>query len=222
MLRGPAGESIRRTVTIRPKKKAVFKIIEVNAQKGKHIAYDLKEIQGDRGPEYRLTVSNLKKEPGRYFDDIVLKTDRKIQPAISVRVTGDILAAKFIEIAPREINLVGLPGEQIQEQVKIVSLKKHPFKVLEVATKHGEDIKYKLEEVEEGEMPVYLLTVQSLRKEEGTFADIISLKTDSKIQPVIDIRVNGIVFGLDQKPYYEFYKDVIKQQQKVENSGRAK
>jgi hypothetical protein len=38
-----------------------------------------------------LTVENLKKDKGRYYDTISLKTDSKIRPLIKVRVNGYIL-----------------------------------------------------------------------------------------------------------------------------------
>jgi hypothetical protein len=40
---------------------------------------------------YILTVENLKKDPGRYYDIILLKTDSLIKPELQLSVYGQIL-----------------------------------------------------------------------------------------------------------------------------------
>lgn len=57
----------------------------------KYIRYKLKEAKRSERTEYVLTVANLKKEKGRYFETIKLKTDSKIRPEIRIRVYGNIL-----------------------------------------------------------------------------------------------------------------------------------
>ena len=57
----------------------------------KYIRYKLKETKRSERTEYVLTVANLKKEKGRYFETIKLKTDSKIRPEIRIRVYGNIL-----------------------------------------------------------------------------------------------------------------------------------
>jgi hypothetical protein len=46
------------------------------------------------GAGYILIVENLKKEKGRYYDMISLKTDSKIKPLIKINVYGHIVAPK--------------------------------------------------------------------------------------------------------------------------------
>ncbi len=93
---GDADSKIKRTVTIVPEKKYPFKIKEVTAQKGKDIKFELTEkksaLNGEDG--YVLTVENLKKNEGRYFDTLILKTNSTIRPEISIRVFGDIRKKK--------------------------------------------------------------------------------------------------------------------------------
>ena len=57
----------------------------------KYIRYELEEAKQSDKTEYVLTVANLKKEKGRYFETIRLKTDSKIRPDIRIRVYGNIL-----------------------------------------------------------------------------------------------------------------------------------
>jgi hypothetical protein len=61
-----------------------------NAKNGKFIKHTLEEVISSKGTEYLLNVENLKKEKGRYFDVIVLKTTSRIRPEINIGVFGDI------------------------------------------------------------------------------------------------------------------------------------
>jgi hypothetical protein len=90
-LEGPAGQPIEEVVTIIPGVKYPFKIIEAKARSGKRIRYSLSEVKGPNGPQYELTVKNIKSGKGRYIDTILLKTTSKKRPVININVYGDIL-----------------------------------------------------------------------------------------------------------------------------------
>ena len=90
-LRGFAPDPIVRTVKIIPEEKYPFKMVGDRTVNKKYISYELKEVKRSEKKEYVLTVANLKKEKGRYFETIKLKTDSKIRPEISIRVYGYIL-----------------------------------------------------------------------------------------------------------------------------------
>jgi len=90
-LRGFAPDPIVRTVKIIPEEKYPFKMVGDRTVNKKYISYELKEVKRSEKTEYVLTVANLKKEKGRYFETIKLKTDSKIRPEISIRVYGYIL-----------------------------------------------------------------------------------------------------------------------------------
>jgi hypothetical protein len=87
-LRGFVGDTIKRSVTIIPEKNYEFKITKVRARNGKYIAYQLEEVKGTQPTEYALVVENLRTEPGRYTDMIILETDSKIRRNVNVRVYG--------------------------------------------------------------------------------------------------------------------------------------
>lgn len=90
-LRGFTDSPITATVKIIPEKEYPFKIAEVKAIDGKNIHLDLKKNNGPEKEEYVLTVENLKKDKGRYFDTIKLTTDSKIRPEIKIHVYGYVL-----------------------------------------------------------------------------------------------------------------------------------
>jgi len=93
-MRGIVGDPIKGTVTIIPEKKYFFKILNLRAQDGKFIKYQLEEAKEADTTVYKLNIENLKTEAGRYYDSIILETDSKIRPQINVRVYGYIRPRK--------------------------------------------------------------------------------------------------------------------------------
>jgi len=91
ILRGNAGEPISGTVTITPDTKYPFKILETKPKNGTDIQAKTEEKQENNATTYIVSVENLKKVPGRYYDVITLKTDSTVKPEIQLSVYGQIL-----------------------------------------------------------------------------------------------------------------------------------
>jgi hypothetical protein len=89
-LYGKVGEPVKETVRIVPEDSYPFKILETKAQIGRDIRYELTSEKQAPGGAYLLTVENLKKETGRYYDTIFLVTDSRVKPKISIQVYGKI------------------------------------------------------------------------------------------------------------------------------------
>jgi len=110
-LRGDIEKQIKISVKIIPEEKYPFEIVEAKAKNGKFIKYKLEEVTSLKGTEYLLNVENLKREKGRYFDTIYLKTTSKIRPEIKISVYGNITdkkqssIKKVQEIPPRQKNI---------------------------------------------------------------------------------------------------------------------
>jgi hypothetical protein len=115
----------------------------------------------------------------------VLTNDQK-EPVVHLKITGQV--DQFAAISPRMLNLRGLAGETLQGTVKIVPDAKYAFKILSAESKEGK-LKVLLNEIKEGEKAGYALAVENLRTEAGSYNDTVVLKTDSNIQPEIDVRV---------------------------------
>lgn len=93
-LRGYAGDSIKASVSLIPEKKYPFKIVKARAKDGNNITFELEDPAKSEDGVYTLTVENLKKDTGRFFDTIILETDSKIRPELSVRVYGNLRPPK--------------------------------------------------------------------------------------------------------------------------------
>lgn len=88
--KGKPGDNLSEVVTITPKEKFPFKIVEVTSAYGQHMTTKLETETKDNKPVYKLTIINLKKDPGRYFDRISIKTDSEVQKFIAIGVYGVI------------------------------------------------------------------------------------------------------------------------------------
>lgn len=93
-LSGYAGDSVKALVSIIPEKKYPFKILKASAKDGSNIKFELEETELSANGAYKLKVENLKQDPGRFYDTIILETDSKIQPQLSVRVYGNLRPPK--------------------------------------------------------------------------------------------------------------------------------
>jgi hypothetical protein len=91
-LQGFEGEPISQSVRIIPEEKYPFKILDVIAQNGENVGFQLQEIKESNTTQYLLTVENRKKDQGRYVDSIILQTDSSIRPELEVRVFGYVRA----------------------------------------------------------------------------------------------------------------------------------
>ena len=98
---------------------------------------------------------------------------------------------KFVTIRPQRVRLQGVAGEEIKRKVTIIPQKKYPFKIVKVSAQNGKEIRFELSE-EKGERGlIYALLIKNLRAQAGRYFDTITLETDSKIQPKLNIRVYG-------------------------------
>ncbi len=80
--------------------------------------------------------------------------------------------------------------------VNIIPEKKYLFKILKIEAKDGKFIDFELKETSKETDVSYMLTVKNKKNGPGRYYDVLKLKTDSKIQPEIDIKVYGNI--LDQ------------------------
>jgi len=98
---------------------------------------------------------------------------------------------KFATIRPKHVNLRGYAGDNIKASVSLIPEKKYPFKILKARAKDGNNIKFELEEVAQSDNGAYELKVENLKKDTGRYFDTIILETDSKVRPVLNVRVYG-------------------------------
>ncbi len=89
---GKVGDVLKQTITVTPEGKYAFVIKGIHAKKGEFIKYAFEEVASTKDVKsYAVTVENLKKDAGSYYDVIILETDSKIQPEIKLNIMARIL-----------------------------------------------------------------------------------------------------------------------------------
>jgi hypothetical protein len=118
-----------------------------------------------------------------------LFTNDEKNPRLQLTISGSV--DKFVTIKPNRVKLRGVVGDEIKSKVTITPEKKYPFKIVKASARNGKDIHFELSEEKGDEGPVYALVIENKRLQQGRYFDMITLETDSEIQPKLSIRVYG-------------------------------
>ncbi len=87
---GKAGEEIHATIRIVPEDRYRFRIRGPVEGQTDNIRYMLSRLDTGGRPGYLLTVRNVREQTGRYFEQIVLKTDSPVKPEIKIKIYGNV------------------------------------------------------------------------------------------------------------------------------------
>ena len=85
---GPAGAAVSTRITITPPAANLFHITGAQAADGKNITFSIKKPPDEKAHGFILEVTNTRKTPGRYSDQITLSTTSPISPELTVRIYG--------------------------------------------------------------------------------------------------------------------------------------
>ena len=110
-------------------------------------------------------------------------------PSITLTISGTV--EKFVDIKPHYIRLSGVAGQPISTLVSIIPTPKYHFRINEVTAMKGSDIQFALSEKHFPEGDGYEILIENRKAEPGSYHDVLSLKTDSDIQPEIKVSVYG-------------------------------
>jgi hypothetical protein len=119
----------------------------------------------------------------------VVYTNDKNLPQQDLVIFGQV--ENFVTISPKNVSLRGVAGDPIESLVTIVPEKKYPFKIIDAKAQNGENIKIELKELAKSNGGGYELKVENLKATTGRYYDTIILKTDSSVQPELNVRVYG-------------------------------
>jgi hypothetical protein len=122
----------------------------------------------------------------------IIHTNDPVNQKVTLTISGDV--DKFATVVPERLRLYGPVGEKIEGKVSIVPEEKFAFNIVDVRAIKGENIRYKIEKTGDDKSSGYLLTVENQMEKVGRYFDSIHLKTDSKIRPVITVRVYGNIY----------------------------
>lgn len=90
-LTGEAGKPITSEIIIKPEKKFPFKITGIKAKRGENFSFSYKKKKLKEGGEgFVLTITNKKKDKGRFTDSLTIETDSKYRPSLHLHVVGNL------------------------------------------------------------------------------------------------------------------------------------
>jgi len=121
--------------------------------------------------------------------NIVVSTTDPQQPSVTLTISGTV--EKFVDIKPKYVRLTGIVGQDISTLVSVIPVQKYSFKITEVNAMKGHDIQFALSEKSFPEGNGYEILVKNRKTEPGRYHDVLSLKTDSDIQPVVKVSIYG-------------------------------
>ena len=136
-----------------------------------------------------MKVSTNHKGGKKLLKTATIYTNDKKNPRLKLSIIGEV--EKFVTIRPNQVRLHGVTGQEIKRKVTIIPTPKYPFKIIKARVRDGKDISYQLSEEKSENGQKYALTVENKRMEKGSYFDIITLETDSKIRPTLSVRVYG-------------------------------
>ncbi len=87
---GRVDQDIRTVARIIPRDKYPFEIKAVRSENPGNIHFELQRQDTASKTAYHLTITNLKREAGRYYDTLIIETDSAIMPEIKYFVIGII------------------------------------------------------------------------------------------------------------------------------------
>jgi hypothetical protein len=121
--------------------------------------------------------------------NIVVSTTDPQQPSVTLTISGTV--EKFVDIKPKYVRLTGIAGQDISVLVSIIPAQKYSFKITEVNAMKGSDIQFIMSEKSFPEGNGYEILVTNRKTEPGRYHDVLSLKTDSDIQPIVKVSIYG-------------------------------
>jgi hypothetical protein len=121
--------------------------------------------------------------------NIKVSTTDPQQPSVTLTISGTV--EKFVDIKPKYIRLTGIAGQDISVLVSIIPAQKYSFKITEVNAMKGSDIQFTMSEKSFPEGNGYEILVTNRKTEPGRYHDVLSLKTDSDIQPIVKVSIYG-------------------------------
>lgn len=182
------GEELLHDFVIMNKGGELLKVDRVKTTCGCTTVSYSKEIPPGKEGKISMKVNTRGYGGRKLTKTIAVITNDSVTPQSLLTVSGNI--EKFVTITPSVLRLNGKIGEEFKSVVKIIPEGKYPFSIIKISAQSGENIKYGLkEEKSDSGGKEYSVTVENVKKDSGSYYDVLILETDSKIQPEIKINL---------------------------------
>ena len=126
----------------------------------------------------------------------VVSNDPK-RPQLLLTVEGSVEV--FADIHPERIILRGDGERPIRQELVVTPRAAYPFKVTEVKSKNGVNIRHELREHTTPEGIAFVITVENTKTTPGKYYDTLLIATDSPLKPTIPVHVYGTIAAAKKK-----------------------
>lgn len=134
-----------------------------------------------------LSVKTQNMSSGKFSKSASINCNDPKHPKLKIRLKGEI--KNYISVKPSSrIYLAGTEGDIISKSVKIIQHEDSPLKITQIESDIDDKINYELKSVVEGKE--YELMVKTQKGLQGRSRGKITLTTNSKKKPNLEIRVN--------------------------------
>lgn len=117
-------------------------------------------------------------------------TNDPAKSRVRLLVSGKVKG--HISLAPTYIRFMGRAGQPLSRTITIKPLNGHKFTIRDVVAKEGKHLKYDLRTAGgDAAKYGYQLVVQNTMQTAGSYRDLITIKTDSKVKPTLQIPVSA-------------------------------
>ncbi|MBE0586290.1 MAG: hypothetical protein IH612_21315 [Desulfofustis sp.] len=120
-----------------------------------------------------------------------MQTNDPSRPWLEVVLTGRV--ESFAEVRPQRVKLVGAAGTPVAVEVEIIPRADYPFTIKDISAKSGESISYSLTRRCTDGHDRCIVRIENTRGTAGRYGDVISVRTDSSLKPVIPIFIVGLL-----------------------------
>ena len=140
------------------------------------------------GQEGKVILSvKTKSMSGKFLKSANISSNDPKNPSLRIKLKGEV--RNYISVKPStRLYLAGIEGDIITKTLKIINNEDSPLKITNLESDMDDKISYELKPVAEGKE--YELMVKTLKGQDGRSRGKITLTTNNKNKPKLEIRVS--------------------------------
>lgn len=122
---------------------------------------------------------------------ITVFTNDPMKPKIFLTISGEV--EKFATIIPKRVSFIGVVGQKLRSEVRIIPDEKYPFRINEIISIEPSNIRNELREIKTDNGIEYVVLIENLKTDKGYYNEVLQIITDSDIRPKIRLNINGVI-----------------------------
>jgi len=185
MLEGYAGDKIKKKVTITSLEEHTFKITDITSTIDDKIKYKLKTKE--KGKEYVLEIENRSTKEGRFLGEIVMTTDSKKKPRVTLVVIYRLQQEVMVKPASLSLGTIDTASENFNAEKlsKEVTLRDIRGDGLVIKKVKSSSDWITTKNIKKGKEYTIVITLDKDKLPKGDFEENIDIHTNYKNKSLI-------------------------------------